>query len=291
MSKFTIYGNALVCPEIMKGAMRLFFHCTSPRNTISRPKAGRRRHAKKQNRPGGQAGAWSNPARRFFLICLLFCAALFRLAALEGTRAHIKIVETTEASAPEIMDDVIFFSCKPAYPARYVGIAFAHEEFREVHLFERNEHGVLFYFYPIPEALRSLDYRLVIDGLWTSDPKNPLKLRAAGGIILSRFEIPPEEIELSLKSPVIRNDGSVEFNLAAPSGSRIYLSGSFNGWDPYMYRLNEVRPGLYSFTLRLLPGTYSYIFQAEGKKYLDLLNPNRGQDGEGYEISVLFVAP
>jgi hypothetical protein len=223
------------------------------------------------------------------LFCVLLGAAFTRLAALEGTRAHIKIVETTEAAAPEIMDDVIFFSCKPGYPARSVGIAFAHEEFREIHIFERNEHGVLFYFYPIPEDARSLEYRLVIDGLWISDPKNPLKVRAAGGVVLSRFEIPPGAGGIVLKSPVIRGDGSVEFNLAAPSGRQIYLSGSFNGWDPYMYRLREVRPGLYSFTLRLLPGTYYYIFQAEGKKYLDLLNPNRGQDSEGYEISVLSV--
>jgi hypothetical protein len=225
------------------------------------------------------------------LICGLSLLALVRLPGIEGTRQHIKIVETTEASAPEIIEDAIFFSCKPREAVRYVGIAFAHEEFREVHLFSRNEHGVLFYFYPFPEELRSLDYRLVIDGLWTVDPRNPLKIRGDAGLVFSRFELPAEARRPVLKSPLIRKDGQVEFAIETLPGREVHLSGSFNGWDPYMYRLSEVRPGLYSLVLRLLPGTYFYIFHAEGRKYLDPLNPNRGQDSEGYEISVLSVPP
>jgi hypothetical protein len=224
-------------------------------------------------------------------ICVFLLICLAGLPAIEGTRQHVKIVETTEASAPEIMEDTVFFSCKPKEAVRYVGAAFAHEEFGEIHLFERNEHGVLFLFYPIPEGLHSLDYRLIIDGLWTTDSKNPLKIRGVEGFFLSRFELPVSTAQLRTKSPVVRADGSVEFNLEAPSGKEIYLSGSFNGWDPYMYRLAEVRPGLYSVILRLLPGTYYYIFNAEGRKRLDPLNPHRGQDSEGYEISVLSVTP
>ncbi|MDR1179697.1 MAG: hypothetical protein LBK44_04265 [Spirochaetales bacterium] len=224
------------------------------------------------------------------LICILLFFTLFSLPALEGTRQHVKIIETTEASAPEIMDDTVFFSCKPRGDVRYVGIAFAHEEFREIHIFERNEFGVLFIFYPIPEELHSLDYRLVIDGLWVTDPENPLKIRDAAGLSLSRFELPVSAAQPVARSPVIREDGQVEFNFEAPPGRDIYLAGSFNGWDPYMYRLRETRPGLYSLSLRLLQGTYYYMFTVEGRKRLDPLNPNRGQDEDGYEISILFVA-
>ncbi|MDR1317399.1 MAG: hypothetical protein LBK13_11060 [Spirochaetales bacterium] len=222
-------------------------------------------------------------------MCIFLFFSLFSLPALEGTRQHVKIIETAEASAPEIMDDTVFFSCKPQGTVRYVGIAFAHEEFREIHLFERNEYGVLFLFFPIPEELHSLDYRLVIDGLWTTDPENPLKIRDAGGLTLSRFELPVSAVQSVARSPVIREDGQVEFNFEASPGMDIYLAGSFNGWDPYMYRLRETRPGLYSLSLRLLQGTYYYMFTVEGRKRLDPLNPNRGQDEDGYEISILFV--
>ena len=225
------------------------------------------------------------------VLCFFLLAALFRAEAIEGTRRHIKIVETTEARAPEIMDDTVFFSFKPPNRVRYAGIAFQHEEFRQIHLFERNEHDVLFFFYTVPEDIRRLDYRIVVDGLWMPDPKNPLRQRIKAGVILSSLDVPPRTTEIPLKSPVVRKDGNVEFNAKGPPGREIYLSGSFNGWDPYMYRLAEVRPGLYSFTLRLLPGTYSYIFRVEGRKHTDPLNPNRGSDSDGYEISVFSVLP
>ena len=232
-----------------------------------------------------------NTGLRPAALCIFLLAVLVRPEAIEGTRQHIKIMETTEAAAPEIMDDVIFFSCKPDHPVRYIGIVFAHEEFRKIHLFERNENGVLFCFYPIPEDVRRLDYRLVVDGLWMPDTANPLRVRGDAGITLSRLELPPRPADFALRSPVVRNDGTVEFNAKAPPGRTIYLSGTFNGWDPYMYRLAEVRSGLYSLTLRLLPGTYFYIFHVEGRKLPDPLNPSRGQDSEGYEISVFSVLP
>ena len=228
---------------------------------------------------------------RLAALCIFLLAVLPRPEALEATRRHIKIVETTEAAAPEIMDDFVFFSCKPAHPARYAGIVFAHEEFRTTHLFERNAHGVLFFFYPIPEDVRSLDYRFVVDGLWMPDTKNPLRIRADAGVILSRLDLPQRSETVPIKSPVIRSDGNVEFTAKGPPGRDIYLSGTFNGWDPYMYRLAEVRPGLYTFTLRLLPGTYYYLFNVEGRKHPDPLNPHRGADSEGYEISILSVNP
>jgi 1,4-alpha-glucan branching enzyme len=228
---------------------------------------------------------------RTALIGGLFFLALTGLWAVEETRQHIKIVETIEASAPHIFDDTIFFSYKPKESVRYVGIAFAHENFREIHIFQRNEKGVLFYFYPLPEGIRGVDYRFVIDGLWTTDPANPQRMRSNSGLFLSRYEFPESAAVVRPKSPFPRDDGTVEFNLEAPPGKAIYLSGSFNGWDPYMYRLAEVRPGLYSLNLRLLPGTYYYIFRGDGKKYLDPLNPNRGHDPEGYEISVLNITP
>jgi 1,4-alpha-glucan branching enzyme len=116
-------------------------------------------------------------------------------------------------------------------------------------------------------------------------------MRDSSGLSLSRYEFPESVAAVRLKSPIPHKDGTVEFNLKAPPGRLIYLSGSFNGWDPYMYRLAEIRPGLYSLSLRLLPGTYYYIFRSDGKKHIDPLNPNRGHDTEGYEISVLYITP
>ncbi|MDR2589063.1 MAG: hypothetical protein LBC67_06510 [Spirochaetales bacterium] len=223
--------------------------------------------------------------------CFFFFLALTVLPAIEGTRQHIKVMEAVSASAPELIEDMVYFSYNPAAPVRYVAVVFAHENFQQPHVFKRNDHGILFFFYPAPTGLRSLDYRFIVDGLWTTDPANPLKVRDDSGLSLSRYELPQKLAETPLRSPARRTDGMTEFNVTAPSGKIIYLSGSFNGWDPYMYRLDEVKPGLYSFSLRLLPGTYYYIFHTEGKKRTDPLNPNKGYDTEGYEFSVVNVPP
>ena len=227
--------------------------------------------------------------RNYFILAIIFLVS--SLFAVETSAdLHLKIMGTRTASAPHIFEGSIFFTQKPAQPVRYVGIDFAHENFREVHLFQRNEKGVLFFLYPVPEKLRYIDYRIIIDGLWSTDPVNPLIFRDSAGIAISRFEFPPSATEERVKSPLIDpSTGSVEFNVKAPEGRNIFLAGRFNGWDPYMHPLKEVRPGLYSLRIRLLPGTYRYYFFSDGNRLLDPLNPERGADYEGYSVSILRV--
>ena len=230
--------------------------------------------------------------RKYIILTMILLLAASGLQAYEAVALHMKISRTREAAPPHIFEESVFFSFRPGSAVRYVGIAFAHENFREVHLFQRNERNVLFLLYPIPEGLHALDYRLVVDGLWTTDPSNPLRYRDASGVSLSRFELPPSIPANRTRSPVInRRDGTVEFNLAGPPGRTVFISGSFNGWDPFMHRFREVRPGLYSLSLRLLPGTYHYIFYSDGRRSPDPLNPDRGTDPEGYEVSVLHFNP
>jgi hypothetical protein len=57
----------------------------------------------------------------------------------------------------------------------------------------------------------------------------------------------------------------------------IYLAGSFNNFDPFMYRLrqSEEDASELTLTLTLPPGTHYYYFVLRGRRILDPLNPNR----------------
>ena len=57
----------------------------------------------------------------------------------------------------------------------------------------------------------------------------------------------------------------------------IYLAGSFNNFDPFLYRLrqSEDKPSELTLTLNLPPGTHYYYFVINGRRFLDPLNPNR----------------
>jgi hypothetical protein len=203
---------------------------------------------------------------------------------------HIKIMRTTEPSAPHLYNGYIFFTYKPTKPVRYVGISFAHEQFREVHLFQRNDRGILFFSYPAPAGVGYVDYRLVIDGIWTFDPLNPTTYQDAQGISISRFEFPRTGKETKIQSPILHSaEGKIEFNFQTSPGKAVYVTGSFNRWDPFLYRMQEVRPGLYSLSIRLLPGNYTYAFYMDGKRFPDPLNGKKGWNPDGQEASLLYI--
>lgn len=207
---------------------------------------------------------------------------------------------------PEIFEDGVIFTAPSSY--RRVGIAFAHEGFAQVYWFrkllfpkdnptleeEKNkkkppytDSGILFYVYTVPEHIRELEYRLVIDGLWTTDPGNPESRMTPSGLTHSVVAIPTT----SGKAPSTFDapEGSLSFSYTAPPGESVTVAGNFNGWDPFMYTLQEKTPGRYSLTLPLPPGTYQYVFFHRGQRVLDPHNPNRVYTKDGKIASVALI--
>jgi 1,4-alpha-glucan branching enzyme len=66
--------------------------------------------------------------------------------------------------------------------------------------------------------------------------------------------------------------GAVTFRFDAFPRETIYVAGSFNNWDPFMYVMKEKEPGHYELILNLPPGTYQYIFFYRGERHLDQNN-------------------
>jgi hypothetical protein len=208
---------------------------------------------------------------------------------------------------PEIYEDGVLFTASSSY--RRVGIAFAHEGFAKVYWFQKllitrddiipgtvkfkdpldayRDSGILFHLYPVPRDLRELEYRLIIDGLWTVDPLNPrYRMDRQSGIVRSTVPLP--EIERP-PSPFDGPPGSLSFSYRAPPGESITVAGNFNGWDPFMYELRETAPGIYALTLPLPPGVYHYVFFHRGRRMLDPNNHNRIYTAEGKTASEAVV--
>jgi 1,4-alpha-glucan branching enzyme len=66
-----------------------------------------------------------------------------------------------------------------------------------------------------------------------------------------------------LQKPVIRE--WIIFKYHAPAGSKVYLAGTFNNWDPTGIKLGESGKGSYSTTVLLPVGSYEYKFVVNGK--------------------------
>ncbi|MDR3276163.1 MAG: isoamylase [Treponema sp.] len=216
-----------------------------------------------------------------------------KIGALDTESSHFidYLLGIERPGSPRIFQDGVVFTAPSSY--RSVGIAFAHEGFATIHWFKKllipvdmpaaakkesgptvsyEDSGFLFYAWEIPPGMREAEYRLVINGLWTSDPLNSLLRRdPVSGLLRSVVALPDiPRTPAATAGPA----GTLSLSYQAPSGETVTVAGDFNGWDPFMYELRETAPGLYTMTLPLPPGTYHYVFYHRGRRIPDPNSPN-----------------
>ncbi len=229
----------------------------------------------------------------FFLLSVLITVQAEEQSSID-VYTYGELVETiARADAPVITGKYIIFTAAGA--ARHAGIAFEHENFQSIHAFQRlyrseeetdSKKSILFYIMQIPEEMRELRYRLVIDGLWSTDPLNPDEVfDYSAGMSLSILKIPYQK---EYKTAV-ENNGRTRFVYQGESGKKIYLAGTFNNWDPFMYVLEEVMPGRYELYLPLPNGVWYYAYFKDGKQIPDTTNHEHVYMADGRTASVIAV--
>ena len=222
-------------------------------------------------------------------IALLLASA----AGAQDLGVTLEVGSVERASAPRFLGDHLLFTYAFG-PGRHDGrihsveIAFAHENFSTLYAFERNTNDVYVLLYDVPPELEEVRYRLVVDGIWTTDPNNPDRVVDRWGVALSRTTVPRVERTLT-RVPVIYADGTVEFVVTAPPGSSVSVVGSFNGWDPFMTPLREVEPGRFSRRLRLGTGEHLYYYVVDGLRLPDPRNDRRRWHTSGLVVSVVSL--
>ncbi len=227
-------------------------------------------------------------------IALLAAGLLLALAlGAQDLSVILEAGSVDRASAPRILGDRLLFTYDFG-PGRHGGrihsveVAFEHENFSRRHPFERNDNEIYVLLYRLPPDLRELRYRLVINGIWTSDPANPDSYTDRWGVRLSRTVVPPT-VRTTTETPIVHADGTVEFVVNAAPGSRVALVGSFNGWDPYMTPLEESAPGMFSRRLRLGAGEHLYYYVVDGLRLPDPGNDARKWHRSGLVVSVVSL--
>ena len=202
---------------------------------------------------------------------------------------HLRVSELRRAEAPQVLNDYALFTYQTHTITRFVGIAFANENFSTIHSFERNKNGIFFYVDSITPETTSIEYRIVVDGLWMADPTNPNAVADSRGLELSVLAVPHRDQPI-LESPVVHGNGIVQFILHAPNDRMITVAGDFNNWDPFMDPLTEIGKGVYSVTLRVAPGRHAYYYLSDGIVLPDPLNPRTDYTRDGTAVS-LFTVP
>ena len=241
-------------------------------------------------------------------IFLFFVAGLGNALDIDSVESHElvdRLLSLSGPGAPEIFEDMVIFTASSSF--RRVGVAFASEGFSQVHWLRplwvrkditvdsttdlnpelHGDSGILFYVHQIPEGATSVEYRLVVNGLWATDPANPVtRWDRASGLSLSVLAVPPRNVP---PNPLVGPPGGLSFSFQGPPGETVTVGGSFNGWDPFMYELREGPAGTYSLHLPLPPGRYQYVFFHRGERFADPYNPNRVYSREGNVASEIVI--
>ncbi|MDR2952344.1 MAG: glycogen-binding domain-containing protein, partial [Treponema sp.] len=210
-----------------------------------------------------------------------------------------RLLTLGKPGSPVLFEDSVIFTASSEL--RKVGVAFAYENFSKVYWYSAllisqdpigapippgkkvpdpyKDSGIMFYVHRVPQNLRELEYRLVINGLWTADPTNPRTKRdPVSGLVWSVLSIPPKTRN---PDPLEGQPDGLKFTFKGPPGEIVTVAGNFNGWDPFMYELKEWPAGVYSINIPLPSGRYQYVFFHRGERFTDPYNPRRIYSRDG----------
>jgi hypothetical protein len=210
---------------------------------------------------------------------------------IDNLNLHLALAGMKTAAAPRVIEGELLLSA--AGPYRSVAAAFAHEGFAELHAYERNRQGVFVLAYPIPLKWEKgrLEYRVIVDGVWSLDPANPERdSDPVTGLELSAAAVPYlSDLHLG-RYEIVGEDGrTARFIFRGDRGEFVAVCGDFNNWDPFIHAMSETSPGVYRIDLPLPPGRHYYDFVYRGEELPDPLNPVKAATREGKEVSVLVV--
>jgi 1,4-alpha-glucan branching enzyme len=107
------------------------------------------------------------------------------------------------------------------------------------------------------------EYKFIVDKDWITDPANSNKVLNQEGTYNS----------------VIYIGHQTEFKINALSAKKVFVSGTFNTWQP---NVDPLKPELdfWKINLNLPKGNYQYKYIIDGKWILDANNPHTAMDGD-----------
>ena len=147
---------------------------------------------------------------------------------------------------------------------------------------KRNSSGVWYYFLAEPKN-ETVKYKFIIDGIWSLDPKNPMKDDDMAGSFYSIAKPIQSSIGTHLTYKKIGRN-KIEFRLYNKTARFISIVGDFNHWNPENDILKKDNNGIWKLTKYIPSGSYRYKFIVDGKWITDLYNTNQNSSDDTGEV-------
>ncbi|URA09526.1 hypothetical protein [Thermospira aquatica] len=131
-------------------------------------------------------------------------------------------------------------------------------------------------------------YRLMVDGVWISDPYNTQKVVDMTGVEFSYFDLDREFLP-NVRYPLKVSNHVYRFYYKDDEAKTVSLVGDFNNWDPYSLPMVYKGAGEYEIEVKLRPGIHVYCFVVDGKWVPDPQNRYQYSDLAKNTVNLLWV--
>ncbi len=153
---------------------------------------------------------------------------------------------------------------------------------------QRSDNGVWYFFLEGERAQKKIEYKLNVDGIWITDPKNRNRMDDCSGSYISfvHFQKDREGKQISYR---LVDNRTVEFRIYNPQAKLISLVGDFNHWNPENDLLQKGTDGIWRLRKRLPAGTFRYRYIIDGEWSADLYNSRSASDSSGEICSFITL--
>lgn len=198
-----------------------------------------------------------------------------------------------KAGAPRIVENCILFTLE----TKENSIAYLRtnlDNWQKDHYFKLSLYNIYYAAVPYTFNIKAVKYKININGYWIQDPSNPEFTLDDYGSDLSTTMISDEnKKEYFENTPIIEKTKdhvkTVTFKYYNPNAKEVNFVCSIDNWSHYTHPMKYYDNGLWITTKYFTQGTYQYYFLVDGKKVVDIENPNKLLDDKKGQVSFFII--
>jgi hypothetical protein len=202
-----------------------------------------------------------------------------------GAPRIIELVDTSLSHSTTLSQGVLITYKNRG--ARRVDIAgnFSHWKPASMH---RSNNGIWHYFLKEFHGSKTIQYKFVVDGIWTLDPLNNEREDDGCGSYISIVEqdFRKDDSHVSYRQ---LEKGVIEFRIYRPQANIISLVGDFNNWDPEHDLMTKGDDGIWRLQKKLSRGNHRYKYIVDGEWNPDVYNEKSAADPGGGICSLVKI--
>ncbi len=223
-----------------------------------------------------------------FIYRILFIFIPFFLFSIEK---YVDIDLIKKAGPPRFLDKGVLFTLDENY-GYSIYLRTDIDDWKQNHYFKKNLYGVWKLILPYDYSKNKFCYKLNVDGFWENDPNNDKYTEDKYGASLSVLKI-PEEVYYIQNNPVVEISDShikkVKFKYYNPAAKDVNFITSQDNWSQFTNSMTLNDDGYWEISINFKKGIWYYYFLVDGKKVVDIENPEKKVLRDIKEVSVVNI--